>query len=115
MICLANVNRWKCAIDDEEKYLASCKNHELKQREKLDGYEQQINQLKDKKHRQKSECDAMEKEIDRVRQEFDKINKKFKVCEKQMASLEGTLEKKKSKHDSMLHYCKVIECFLIFE
>ncbi|XP_018333295.1 structural maintenance of chromosomes protein 1A [Agrilus planipennis] len=103
----SNVSRWERAVSDDEERLESCKKQEQKQREEIDRDLRQVEQLKAERLSKKQECDSIEDEVGKARREVGQIAKDIQASQKQVTSIEGKIESKKSERHNILIQCKM--------
>lgn len=106
------MSRWERTVNDEEERLETCKKQEQKQMEEIDKDLRQVDQLKAERMSKKQECDNMEEEVGKARREVGTIAKDIQGVLKQIVSLEGKIESKKSARHAILMECKVIKSFI---
>lgn len=94
--------------------METCKKQEQKQREEIDKDLRQVDQLKAERMSKKQECDNMEDEVGKARREVGTIAKDIQAALKQIVSLEGKIESKKSDRHAILMECKVTTLYSSF-
>lgn len=104
---LDNVSRWERTVNDEEERLEACKKAEQKQREEIDKDSRQVEELKAKRLSKRQECDSMDEDMGKARREVGAIAKDIQAAQKQVVSLEGKIESKKSERHNILMQCKM--------
>lgn len=66
-----------------------------------------VESLKSEKASRKMDCDSMEEEVGKARREVGAIAKDIQAAQKQVVSLEGKIESKKSDRHNILKQCKM--------
>lgn len=103
----SNVARWERTVHDDEEQLESFKRQEAKHRAEIDKDMRQVESLKSEKASRKMDCDNMEEEVGKARREVGAIAKDIQAAQKQVVSLEGKIETKKSDRHNILKQCKM--------
>lgn len=103
----SNVSRWERTVNDDEEQLELFKKQESKHRSEIDKDMRQVETLKSEKLNRKMECDQMEEEVGKARREVGAIAKDIQGAQKQVVSLEGKSESKKSDRHNILKQCKM--------
>lgn len=101
------VTRWETAVEQEDKNLLEAKDAERHEMRAIEEEMQKVEQLKNDKISQKTECDKIEELITEKKRALQTIQKEISTIQKNMMTLECKMESKRADRHAIFMHCKM--------
>uniref|UniRef100_A0A6G1SFN8 Structural maintenance of chromosomes protein n=1 Tax=Aceria tosichella TaxID=561515 RepID=A0A6G1SFN8_9ACAR len=102
-----SVTRWETAVEQEDKNLLSAKEAERREMHAIEEEMRKVEQLKNDKISQKTECDKVEELITEKKRALQTIQKEISTIQKNIMTLECKMDSKRADRHAVFMHCKM--------
>jgi len=102
-----NVKRWETTVEQEDKNLYEAKEAERHEMRAIEEEMGKVEQLKNDKISQKTECDKVEELITEKKRALQTIQKEISTIQKNIMTLECKMESKRADRHAIFMHCKM--------
>lgn len=102
-----NVKRWETTVEQEDRNLIEAKEAERHEMNAIEEEMRKVEQLKNDKISQKTECDKVEELITEKKRALQTIQKEISAIQKNIMTLECKMESKRADRHAVFMHCKM--------
>ena len=102
-----NVTRWETTVEQEDRNLLEAKEAERHEMNAIEEEMRKVEQLKNDKISQKTECDKVEELITEKKRALQTIQKEISTIQKNIMTLECKMESKRADRHAVFMHCKM--------
>lgn len=102
-----SVTRWETTVDQEDRNLLDAKDAERHEMKAIEEEMQKVEQLKNDKISQKTECDKIEELITEKKRALQTIQKEISTIQKNIMTLECKMDSKRADRHAVFMHCKM--------
>ena len=102
-----NVSRWETTVGQEERNLLEAKDAERREMNAIEEEMSKVEQLKNDKISQKTECDRVEEIITEKKRALQTIQKEISTIQKNIMTLECKMDSKRADRHAVFMHCKM--------